>query len=147
MANNVVSFTGIKRDRELDDYDPASLDSVGATQNLRRAHADVLANEMFRIVMKTMEQSGAVDHFLEDEHTDDYLRLHNRFVLLKEALYSMYCFIDNVPHELDDVIESMFEYIGMTDHPEGETLNAIYDPKYKQQLLEMTANFKKENDS
>lgn len=140
-ANNVISFPVVEHD-----YDSSNPESL-APQDVRRAHADVLANEMFRIVMKTLEQSGAVDHFLEEENTDDYLKLHNRFIFLKEALYSIFCFVDAIPHELDDVIETMFEYIGMTDHPEGETLNAMYDPKYKQQLLDMTANYKKETDS
>lgn len=134
ITDNVIPlFPGMS----LGTYDPESDDSIGAHPSTRQAHASVKANELFEIVMRTLDGTGAVDHFYEED-SDALASLFLRFVMLKEVLTAIYCYIDATEHELDDVIESMFIQTGVIEYDDGDAIGAQYHQGYLAKLKEMT---------
>lgn len=111
------------------------------TKPLRRAYADEMANELFGQVVRIVEGSGALDVLLE---ADDpaYEEIHPRLIMLKEVIMSIFCFLENVDHELDPIMKTLFEYVGMDE--EALEMLAQYNDKYLQRLIEVTREFNNE---
>ena len=55
---------------------------------------------------------------------------------------SIFCFLENVDHELDPIMKTLFEYVGMDE--EALEMLAQYNDKYLQRLIEVTREFNNE---
>lgn len=134
--SNVIRFPTVNHDIEEDDGNP----EIGA-RALRKAYADTLANELFGQVMRTIESSGTLDALLE---ADDpaFEALYPRLIALKEVLLSIYYFMEGVEHELDPVVNTLYDYVSMDE--ESVEMLAQYNTKYLQRLIEVTREFNNE---
>lgn len=121
-----------------------SKDPDAGVRNLKKSYCDVQANEMFRIVMRMIEQSGAMEH-LDTSDEDMFNDLQPRLIMLKEVIYSIYCFLENTDYELDVVYDALFNPMGIYGDEFTTEIVATFDPKYKQQLIDFTQKYIKEN--
>ena len=76
---------------------------------------------------------------------DMFKELQPRIIMLKEVLYSIYCFLENIDYELDEVYDTLFKPLGYTSDDMTTELFATFDTKYKQYLIEMTKQYNEEN--
>ena len=138
-ANNVVSFpTWNNEEDTVKDVDQGVL-------KLKKSYCDVQANELFRIIMRMIEQSGAMDG-MDTEDEGQFNALQPRIIMLKEVLYSIYCFLENIDYELEEVFETLFKPLGAYGDEFTTELFATFDTKYKKELIEMTKQYNKDND-
>ena len=130
--SNIIEFPKVHIAQSSEEVD---------TQPLRRAYADEMANELFGQVVRIVEGSGALDVLLQ---ADDpaYEEIHPRLVMLKEVIMSIFCFVENIDHELDPIMKTLFEYVGMDE--EALEMLAQYNDKYLQRLIEVTREFNNE---
>lgn len=143
-SNNILSFPDLNHAGDFS-ITPGEIKDVDLSiVKLKKSYCDVQANELFRIIMRMMEQSGAMDGMLSDDE-GQFNDLQPRLIMLKEVLYSVYCFLENVDYELEEVFHTMFKPLGVSGDEFNTELYATFDTKYKQMLIDMTKQYNKEN--
>ncbi len=143
-SNNILSFPDINHTGDFS-ITPGEIKDVDhSILKLKKSYCDVQANELFRIIMRMIEQSGAMD-VVDTSDEDMFKELQPRIIMLKEVLYSIYCFLENIDYELDEVYDTLFKPLGYTSDDMTTELFATFDTKYKQYLIEMTKQYNEEN--
>lgn len=143
-SNNILSFPDINHTSDFS-ITPGEIKDVDhSILKLKKSYCDVQANELFRIIMRMIEQSGAMD-VIDTSDEDMFKELQPRIIMLKEVLYSIYCFLENIDYELDEVYDTLFKPLGYTSDDMTTELFATFDTKYKQYLIEMTKQYNEEN--
>lgn len=112
---------------------------IEAPKTVRRSHAELMANELFEKTMITLENTGVFDVLLEADDVG-FEEVQPRIVLLREAMVSIFMFLEGEQHDLDGIADAMFEVAGI-DH-ESLELVGNYNDKYMQKLRELAASQK-----
>ena len=142
-SNNIVSFPELNHSNEFS-ITPGEIKDVDQSiSKLKKSYCDIQANELFKIIMRMLEQSGAMDS-LSTEDEDQFEDFQPRLIMLKEVLYSIYCFFENIDYELDEVFHTMFEPLGVGRDEFSTELYATFDTKYKDKQIEMTKQYIKD---
>ncbi|HAW78866.1 MAG TPA: hypothetical protein DCX27_03560 [Balneola sp.] len=142
-SNNIVSFPELNHSNEFS-ITPGEIKDVDQSiSKLKKSYCDIQANELFKIIMRMLEQSGAMDS-LSTEDEDQFEDFQPRLIMLKEVLYSIYCFFENIDYELDEVFHTMFKPLGVGGDEFSTELYATFDTKYKDKLIEMTKQYIKD---
>lgn len=136
-SNNVVTFKNSR-------IETPSKDPDSSAAQLRSSYCDEMANELFGIVMRIIERSGHMDH-VDTSDEDFFDELQPRLTMVKEALYSVFCLLENVDYDLSTVFDNLFKPLGYTEGDLQTHLFVTVDDKYRNYLIEMTKKYIKEN--
>jgi len=142
-SNNIFTFPDKTSSFDSNIVDPPK-DVDQSVTKLKKSYCDVMANEMFRIIMRMIEQSGAMDS-IDTEDEGEFNALQPRIIMLKEVLFSIYCFLENIDYDLDEVFDTMFKPLAIGGDEFNTELYATFDTKYKEMLIEMTKQYNKDN--
>lgn len=131
---NVINFPSGKQN--WDSSQPAP--DLESPKSVRQSYAEQMAMDLFQKTMMTIEGTGVFDALLEADDVG-FAEIQPRLILLKEAMLSVFLFLEAEQHELDGVANALFNIQGM-DH---ETLELVgnYNDKYLQMLHTVTENF------
>jgi len=139
-SNNVITF--VKRTESLNlEKDP----EVGSV-SIRSAYCDEMSNEIFGIVMRIIERSGHMNN-VDTEDEGFFNELQPRLTMVKEALYSVFCILENVDYDLSVVFDNLFEPIGYSGDEFSTQLFVSVNNKYRDQLIEMTKKYVESKDN
>lgn len=132
--SNVINFPTVKHKWD----ESQSIPDIDAPKAVRRSYAERMAHELFDKTMRTIEGTGALDVLLEADDIG-FDEIQPRLLLVKEALLSVFMFLEGEQHELDNIVEKMFNIVGIDE--ESLELVATYNDKYLQKLHAATENF------
>jgi len=139
-SNNVISFgKSTKPSEDKKDVDKDLL-------SLKSSYCDEMSNEIFGIVMRIIERSGHMNH-IDTEDEGFFEELQPRLAMIKEALFAVFCLLENVDYDLSVVFDNLYEPIGFTEDGFNTHLFVSVNNKYRDKLIEMTKEYLKNKDN
>ena len=67
--------------------------------------------------------------------------------MIKEALFAVFCLLENVDYDLSVVFDNLYEPIGFTEDGFNTHLFVSVNNKYRDKLIEMTKEYLKNKDN